>query len=92
MPRARANAETQVRQRMEVLALDALDPRPNNVEIARIVSKSLNRDVNVSTVRSILKVFKNRNMDTPVDNKRPGRPQKFNWRMKRCAPLFLEWF
>lgn len=83
MPRERADAATQMRQRVEVLALDALIPRPNNSEIARLTSQRVGRPVNVSTVRYILKRFRNAGTVLPEDNQRTGRPNVCTPRLKR---------
>ena len=84
MPRARATKDQQLRARMEVLALDAVVPRPSNYQIAKSVSQRLGRPVAPSTVRYIIKVFGKREEVFPEDRKRPGRPQKTGLRFKRC--------
>lgn len=85
MTRARANKSQQERARLEVLALDALVPRPSNYEIARSVSKRLGRPVAPSTVRYILKKFGKRVDEYPQDRKRSGRPKKLSDRFSRCV-------
>ena len=87
MPRARADQSAQVRLRMEVLALDGQNPRPSNYSIAKTCSTKLGRAVAVSTVRSILKRFRDDGQDIPEDARRPGRPEDFGFRMKRCELL-----
>ena len=84
MPRARANKNEQLRVRLEVLALDALTPRPSDYAIARSVSERLGRPVSRSTVQSIVKQFGKRVDEFPEDRKRSGRPQKTNLRFRRC--------
>ena len=77
MPRVRATSDEQLRLRVEVLALDGLRLRPNNMAIARQCAARLKRAVNVSTVRSILKRFGQDGEDIPRDKPRPGRKSKF---------------